>query len=135
MIGTLPQLEHLDGLPVLHTERVQAKAQLAIITPSIIAQENAGTTFAHCIIYGYLILFTIIKESTDTPIERACEIRRQFRQKYEKCDDKTSPDNAQKSAKFPVSKDGRVLNSNQAQVKFKLMEEDDAIVLTVKLPK
>jgi hypothetical protein len=34
-----------------------------------------------------------------------------------------------------VSKDGRVLNSNQAEVNFKLVEEDNTIILTVKLPK
>lgn len=68
-------------------------------------------------------------------MERASEIRRQFRQQYEMSVAKTEPENKQKEMKFPVSKDGRTLNSNQAQAKFKLTEDDEAIILTVKLPK
>ena len=74
-------------------------------------------------------------DTYNPPIERASEIRRQLR------DERECPARADLTPSKPeinrllVSKDGRVLNSNQAEVNFKLVEEDDTIILTVKLPK
>lgn len=73
-------------------------------------------------------------ETHNPPIERASEIRRQLR------NEKEGLATADQTPSKPVinrlvSKDGRVLNSNQAEVNFKLVEEDDTIILTVKLAK
>lgn len=80
---------------------------------------------------------TNISESNDSPIERAAEIRRQLRSERGDSTLVASKDTTSSNSKVKhlVSKDGRVLNSNQAQATFKLDETDDAVVLTVKIPK
>jgi protein TilB len=40
VVGTLPQLESLDGVPVLHTERLAAKANFDYIQSKILEQES-----------------------------------------------------------------------------------------------
>lgn len=40
VIGVLPQLACLDGEPVLHTERVEAKANFSFVESEILAQES-----------------------------------------------------------------------------------------------
>ncbi len=40
VIGTLPQLESLDGVAVLHTERLAAKANFDYIQSEILEQES-----------------------------------------------------------------------------------------------
>ena len=66
-------------------------------------------------------------------MERASEIRRQLRDER----DGAKGDSTQSKPEISrlVSKDGRVLNSNQAQARFKLEEVDDTVVLIVKIPK
>lgn len=74
----------------------------------------------------------LLSETYSPPTERASEIRRQLRSEC--------PTTAVSSSSKPelnrlISKDGRVLNSNQAEARFTLTEEDDVIILTVQLPK
>ncbi|EFX68522.1 hypothetical protein DAPPUDRAFT_330020 [Daphnia pulex] len=114
VIGTLPQLESLDGVAVLHTERLAAKANFDYIQSEILEQEYIKTH--------------------NPPIERASEIRRQLRNERE-CLATADQTPSKPEINRLVSKDGRVLNSNQAEVNFKLVEEDDTIILTVKLAK
>ena len=66
-------------------------------------------------------------------MERASENRRQLRDER----DGAKGDSTQSKPEISrlVSKDGRVLNSNQAQARFKLEEVDDTVVLIVKIPK
>ncbi|KZS20184.1 Leucine-rich repeat-containing protein 6 [Daphnia magna] len=114
VIGILPQLECLDGVPVLYTERLAAKADFDYIESEILEQESIKTY--------------------NPPIERASEIRRQLR--GERDGQTTAISTSSKPEKNRlISKNGRVLNSNQAGARFTLVEEDDAIILTVKLPK
>jgi protein TilB len=40
VIGTLPQLESLDGVAVLHTERLAAKANFDYVQSEILKQES-----------------------------------------------------------------------------------------------
>lgn len=69
-------------------------------------------------------------------MERASEIRRQLRDEI----DGAKGDSTQSKPEISrmvsgIHKDGRVLNSNQAQARFKLEEVDDTVVLIVKIPK
>ena len=67
-------------------------------------------------------------------MERASEIRRQLRDER----DGAKGDSTQSKpeiSRLVSNKDGRVLNSNQAQARFKLEEVDDTVVLIVKIPK
>ncbi len=75
-----------------------------------------------------------VSEIHNPPTERASEIRRQLRDEREGTaqGDSTQP---KPEINRLVSKDGRVLNSNQAQASFKLEEADDTIILVVKIPK
>ena len=76
----------------------------------------------------------MIKGCSDTPIERASEIRRQLREERQ---DPCRPDETASQTEVVItkSKDGRILNTNKADARFTLREEDDAVVLTVKVPK
>ena len=67
-------------------------------------------------------------------MERAAELRRQLRDER----DGAKGDSTQSKpeiSRLVSNKDGRVLNSNQAQARFKLEEVDDTVVLIVKIPK
>jgi hypothetical protein len=74
-------------------------------------------------------------ETHNPPIERASEIRRQLRNEKECLATADQTPSKPEINRLLVSKDGRVLNSNQAEYNFKLVEEDDTIILTVKLAK
>ena len=71
-------------------------------------------------------------------VERAPEIRRQLKSGKENAlsvDDEVKPSHTSADAVPLTSKNGRILNSNQADVRFDLKEDQDAITLTVKLSK
>ena len=68
-------------------------------------------------------------------MERASEIRRQLRDERDGAKGDSTQSKPEISRLVSQSKDGRVLNSNQAQARFKLEEVDDTVVLIVKIPK
>lgn len=81
------------------------------------------------------VLKTVLSDITNQPIERAAEIRRQLRSERENAVDTQVASPSKPEINRLLSKDGRVLNSNQAQVRFKLEENVDTVVLKVKIPK
>ena len=50
-------------------------------------------------------------------------------------DDKQPTDVEKAEVSLPMGRDGRILNSNKWQIAFTLQEEDDCIVLTIKIAK
>jgi len=79
-------------------------------------------------------------DETNAPwvVERAPEIRRQLRGGKESAlgvDHEVKPSHTSAVDPPLTSTNGRILNSNQADVRFDLREDQDAITLTIKLSK
>ena len=144
VIGILPQLEILDGEEILYTERLAALQNFHLLRPQI-EEEELLCIFPvyyplsfQFLIWCHITYETVEETGAPWVVERAPEIRRQLRggrESYLTDDDDQATAPTCANAAPLTNKSGRVLNSNQADVRFELREDQDSITLTVKLSK
>ncbi|XP_029342248.1 protein tilB, partial [Acyrthosiphon pisum] len=149
VIGTLPQIDVLDGIEVTSFDKLVAKQQLSNVTRKIIAQQKTYENFrieqkktSKSINITEETLETYEKnyEETDEdfwnqPSENTpeCRVEMAFhsRRAQRKQDEEKKTPKQEKWTPKLFAEDGRPYNLNQAKVPYKLENEDNRYVLTV----
>lgn len=126
VIGVIPDLQVLDGQPVLHTEQLEAKLNLAANETDILLQESQYKPQPYIPKTGPF----------QSQLSKSLQVIYCFVSGSEPQDEGKQPvDTGNFQCPMPIGRDGRILNSNKWQIPFTLQEEDDSIILTIKIAK